>query len=156
MLRNSDSALNEHSAVSPHPSPSTLPVILVIFRWSDFSPPPFACAAVSWCDGCSPPSGAFGSADWIRRIFQRRPAVRNIAAHTNTFQSLDGPDTHTHTHISPPSPQKIDTCTHKTSPLTLTSLYTLCVILQGLTEPPSVCVCVCVAVCFSVLRWPRC
>lgn len=60
-----------------------------------------------------------------RGIFQQDPAAQNTAAHTNTFQSLDGPDTHT------------------VSPLPLTSLYTLCVSLQSLTSTPFVCACSC-------------
>lgn len=82
---------------------------------------------VSWCDGRSPPVRAFDFPGWIRGIFHRHPAGQSTAAHTNTFQSLDGPDTHTF------SPQKLQT--HTVPPLTLTSFYTCCMMLQSLAEP---------------------
>lgn len=121
----------------------SLPLI-ILSSFGDMMLFPLAFIVVSWCDGHPHVfSRALWFSVWIRQIFQWRPAVQNIAAHTNTFHSLDGPDSHTwaysHTHTytphTPLSASKYCTCTHKTSPLTLTSLYTLCVMLCGLTEP---------------------
>lgn len=137
--RNCNLAFDELISISLRPSPSTLPLILSFcgdLMLGFF--PCVHCGLVMWQLLASPPE-LLVSPDWIRGIFQRCPAVQNIAAHTNTFQSLDGPDTHSlaHTHLF--------RClciyyiyTHTKSPLTLTSLYTLCVMLCGLTELLSV------------------
>lgn len=94
------------------------------------------------------PSRAFGFPDWIRGIFQPCPAVQNMAAHTNTFQSLDGPDTHslTHKHLFC-TPQIWHIYTNNIS--SDRNLCALCVMLRGLTALLSV------AVCFFALHWPR-
>lgn len=97
-------------------------------------------AAVLWCDGSSPPLHSFFSVlqTELEEYFGGVPLFRTLLpTQTHSSHLMDQILTHSHTHTHPKYPK----CTHTKSPLTLTSLYTLSVMLQGLTEPQSVCDC---------------